>query len=687
MNKTPKPNTTEAGTSGSILHGGNRGNNASDDKEGKAHRRNISNASYQSTKSHKSTVSFLDKLSGESKHSVFEKLAGEEILKVFKNHPSTLHIRDRTDSQETGISYDQTHGHYQNEKDDDVSLISIATSRKTIVFKETKGVFENEAQNAIIQAVNSAEYVDQLREELGLTGSAIIESDDDGEDVSRRAHPSLLKGIHVDALHLFEDSNQSDEDAANSHLQENTNKKMDGVFRAMADLGSAGSNALTSAVSMFRTNNAEDNDNQNESSGYFNDQNTALTNDNNDHDDNDKNKKERNCCYKLKECLSSLCCICAKCGSCVSHFGNFLSLRKESARKFLVTILGIEALLFVLAFLIYVVGNPTEPNSGTSYVWYFMLSMRFLVTLALALITQVVLIDFLFLETKIAIRTLGRFVTLMAAQAKGWPLWLFLFGVWNFILLYGTSDFVESWIFFLDFHFLSVIIPDQNLLSSQGYRNFLFALITVGLATMVKRAIIVAFVGKRKFKMYGSQMDQVMRKILMITEVAVLAEEIELSADVYKTKNDGKYSKKKNNRPSHQKGWLFNNIEAQFSEESVDFEDEEDVYTMKEEIAFSGDEEDEQNSSERAENNDGYFNRWNKFMNLAKLKKEEIMLTEMTQSNSGQVKSLLGEWEEPERCEQKIQSVSLQYRYLLLFTQIFMQPYTYYWLIGRFYYY
>ena len=185
-----------------------------------------------------------------------------------------------------------------------------------------------------------------------------------------------------------------------------------------------------------------------------------------------------------------------------SIFFNFVTIRMKSLTRFMYLFTVVQILLIgMAAVLYYAFHNPiVEESSGVSYSWYLLLMARFLITFTLALAAEILLIDYLILETKLSIWSIGRFLTLMTAQAKGWPIRIMFWGVFNFALLYGDHNYVQnSWINWPEFVSQS---HSGTLLSSHEYRNILLCLIIVGGSVMVKRALIVALTGKKKFGMF-----------------------------------------------------------------------------------------------------------------------------------------------------------------------------------------
>jgi len=137
---------------------------------------------------------------------------------------------------------------------------------------------------------------------------------------------------------------------------------------------------------------------------------------------------------------SAISCFRRSCYPCLA-FKNFISIRKRSIQRYIkiflygmIPIQGISCILFYLA------GNPMGPLNA-SYSWWLMFIIRQMFTFSLSRLTEIFLIDFIALETSLAVVFLGRICTLMAMQAKGWPMLSLLWGLWNFAILHGQDKF------------------------------------------------------------------------------------------------------------------------------------------------------------------------------------------------------------------------------------------------------
>ena len=175
--------------------------------------------------------------------------------------------------------------------------------------------------------------------------------------------------------------------------------------------------------------------------------------------------------------------------------------------------------------------NETNPDSsiaggGASNSWWCLFIIRLGITLTLARVTEFLLIDFIVLETSLAVCCLGRLLTLMLIQAKGWPILSIYWGIWNFAMVYGKRNFAKHWFFWLSRIFdeeklnasdgnnshknakwlfwLSGIFdetrnPSGGITSGSTYTAILITMIIAGFVIMVKRLLVSLLLGKKKY--------------------------------------------------------------------------------------------------------------------------------------------------------------------------------------------
>mmetsp|Transcript_17151 Transcript_17151/g.41621 ORF Transcript_17151/g.41621 Transcript_17151/m.41621 type:complete len:1437 (-) Transcript_17151:162-4472(-) len=239
----------------------------------------------------------------------------------------------------------------------------------------------------------------------------------------------------------------------------------------------------------------------------------------------------------------------------MQNLDEFLNPWKPSMRKYvqsyfwlLVVSIGIAAVLFYLfgnpptgivdlesskAFngtkYVSVEGKTIDPYARASYSWWALFAFaRLPVTFALAKTIELVLIDFMILDRRWVASCIGPTLTLLIVQSKGWPSTLFFWSICNLCLLYGDSRFVAHWGYWQDYVGLfnesnpSGAIPSNDM----NLRIQLIALV-VSLCVAIKRLLIGYQQGRNIYLYYVEDLTKIVTKILLISEVAILAARLE----------------------------------------------------------------------------------------------------------------------------------------------------------------
>jgi len=207
--------------------------------------------------------------------------------------------------------------------------------------------------------------------------------------------------------------------------------------------------------------------------------------------------------------------------------------------------------LFVSAILFYAADNPMpgtkkerleNPTAYASFSWWVMfICCRQVCTLALSRFTEVLMVDVLTLHTRTTLKFFGPFVSLLTIQARGWPYIITFWAIWDFALLHGKHVFARHWLYWTNLGWFStcdfsdpenpVVYPDCNPSGGVTYSNVYFriliSLIVFGCCVALKRVGLALYQGKKSTGHYGPQLEKLMKRMLLITEIANLATEIE----------------------------------------------------------------------------------------------------------------------------------------------------------------
>lgn len=329
---------------------------------------------------------------------------------------------------------------------------------------------------------------------------------------------------------------------------------------------------------------------------------------------------------------------------------NFLTLHRRSImHRIKVFLLIVAPFLALSVLLFYLADNPLTKH-GASFSWWFLFFIRQMITFSLAQLSQFLLIDFIALETRLVVRTLGKMFTLMAMQAKGWPTVIVFWAIWNFALLHGSGIVSRHWGFRQNrLAIFNDSNPSGNIVSGQVYTDLLISMIVVGCLVVVKRLLASFMLGKKKYGKYGPEMESIMRKVLLIAEVSLLAEDIEFEAYRGRHTMIPMQLKTKGTRC----GWLYNEYDM-----PEDSGDKENNLSDDDSISYSDVYEIESNSShgeviggdikEEKENTKLTSHRrlsWSHFKSSTTKKEMRQMLTSSQRENMCKI---LGGWEPPE---------------------------------------
>lgn len=172
-------------------------------------------------------------------------------------------------------------------------------------------------------------------------------------------------------------------------------------------------------------------------------------------------------------------------------------------------------------------GSNRYDGASVSW-WLIFLGVRQAITFALARMTEAFVIDFLSLGTQLTRRFLGPVLALFIVQSKGWPVRLIFWGAYNFALLYGDRRFARHWLYWQDVIALfNRANPAGNVTHSKNYLKILALAMGVGAVVAVKRFYMGLTLGKSTYVRYAQDLERLMKKILLVSQIAYLARQIE----------------------------------------------------------------------------------------------------------------------------------------------------------------
>ena len=186
-------------------------------------------------------------------------------------------------------------------------------------------------------------------------------------------------------------------------------------------------------------------------------------------------------------------------------------------------------------------GQPINEHTASVSWWILFVCVRQALTFSVAQMLQVFIIDFLCLNTRFVTTLFGNLVTLLIAQSKGWPFIAVVWGLLDFAVLHGPSRFVSSWLYWQDYvAVFNETNPGGNVTSDPWNSRVLTIAVCVGVTVAMKRLWLGLFLGKKTYVNYAEELTNVVRKALLLCEVANLAR------DLYYDTNGGNGKMRKN---------------------------------------------------------------------------------------------------------------------------------------------
>mmetsp|Transcript_26351 Transcript_26351/g.44013 ORF Transcript_26351/g.44013 Transcript_26351/m.44013 type:complete len:1247 (+) Transcript_26351:137-3877(+) len=218
-------------------------------------------------------------------------------------------------------------------------------------------------------------------------------------------------------------------------------------------------------------------------------------------------------------------------------FNDFFGGRRKtmlSYTKAVLIYLFFPALALACLFF-YVLGNPNLYAAGNdkdgypSISWFILfLGVRQLITFSFAKMTEMIIIDFLALKTRIFIKIFGPLVSLMVVQSKGWPFLITWWACYDLCMLTGDGPFANHWLFYQNYiGVFNTENPSGNVTSSAWNFRIVIAFLIIGILVAIKRFTVGLYLGGRQYLTYGSKLATVIHKMIIISQVAGLARRIE----------------------------------------------------------------------------------------------------------------------------------------------------------------
>ena len=130
--------------------------------------------------------------------------------------------------------------------------------------------------------------------------------------------------------------------------------------------------------------------------------------------------------------------------------------------------------------------------------WFLFIGIRQVITFCLAVLIEIIVIDFCMFRTRLFPRLVGTELALAVGQSKGWPCILFFWAIIDRLLLFGKSSFARHWIFYQNFFSLmNETNPSGGVPGHARYHRIIYFAIGLSVAATLKRTMMANFVGQR----------------------------------------------------------------------------------------------------------------------------------------------------------------------------------------------
>ncbi len=261
-------------------------------------------------------------------------------------------------------------------------------------------------------------------------------------------------------------------------------------------------------------------------------------------------------------------------------------------------------------------GLPINEHTASVSWWILFVCVRQALTFSLAQLLQVFIIDFLCLNTRFVTTLFGNLVTLLIAQSKGWPFIAVIWALLDLAVLHGPSRFVSSWLYWQEIvAVFNETNPGGKVTSDPWNTRVLTIAICVGITVAMKRLWLGLFLGKKTYVNYAEELTNVVRKALLLCEVANLAR------DLYYDTNGGAGKMRKNG----------------MSREALSV-------ILHKSLPASSDEIDAEERQALVDDDDDMYNGGL----IINSRQNDLLRGHLDRSQRTRLIELLGEWEEPE---------------------------------------
>jgi hypothetical protein len=145
-------------------------------------------------------------------------------------------------------------------------------------------------------------------------------------------------------------------------------------------------------------------------------------------------------------------------------------------------------------------------NQASISWWLIFICMRQVGLVVVAKSLEAILVDFLAIQTRAILRSFGPVITLLFVQSKGWPFLLSCWGILNFLLVTGDSQFNHHWLYWQDvWGLFNDNNPAGDVTNTLWFKRICAVASALGFAVAAKRVVVGIYLGRQTFgKLYTS---------------------------------------------------------------------------------------------------------------------------------------------------------------------------------------
>lgn len=139
-------------------------------------------------------------------------------------------------------------------------------------------------------------------------------------------------------------------------------------------------------------------------------------------------------------------------------------------------------------------------NKASISWWILFICLRQVGIVIVGKCFEAVIVDFFAIQTRAILRTFGPVITLLLVQSKGWPFLASSWGILNFTLTVGDSEFNKHWLYFQDFWDLfNAANPSGDVTNTLWFSRICAIASALGVAVSAKRVAVGIYLGRQTF--------------------------------------------------------------------------------------------------------------------------------------------------------------------------------------------